>query len=365
MCIRDSNIPELGLNEELITDENGRVKFEMTVDQITYWSVKDPVLYDLTIQTKEEKIIDKIGFRTIQTKGAQILLNNEPIYLKGISIHEESPSRPGRGYSEKDAEQLLQWAIDLGCNYIRLAHYPHNEHMVRLADKKGILVWEENPVYWTISWNNQDTYKNAENQLSELISRDKNRASVIIWSMANETPNTPERNTFLSKLAKHARNLDNTRLISAALEQKNYNGNPSIRTIDDPFADIVDVLSFNQYIGWYDGLPDKCESITWQIDQDKPVVISEFGAGAKQGLHGDKGARWTEEFQEDLYIKTLAMLDGIQKIQGISPWILVDFRSPRRVLPKIQDGWNRKGLISDEGVKKKAFFILQNYYEKK
>ena len=111
----------------------------------------------------------------------------------------------------------------------------------------------------------------------------------------------------------------------------------------------------DRYIGWYDGLPEKCETITWQIDQDKPVVISEFGAGAKQGLHGDKHARWTEEFQEDLYIKTLAMLYRVEKIQGISPWILVDFRSPRRVLPKIQDGWNRKGLISEEGVKKKAF----------
>ena len=358
-------IPELGLNKEFTTDDNGRVTFEIKVDQIAYWSIENPVLYDLSIQTEAEEIKDKIGFRTIETKGAEILLNNKPIYLKGISIHEESPHRAGRGYSEEDAEQLLQWAKDLGCNYVRLAHYPHNEHMVRLADKKGILVWEENPVYWTISWDNQDTYKNAENQLSELISRDKNRASVIIWSMANETPNTPERNAFLSKLASHAKNLDNTRLISAALEQKNYNGNPSIRTIDDPFADVVDVLSFNQYIGWYDGLPEKCETITWQIDQDKPVVISEFGAGAKQGLHGDKHARWTEEFQEDLYIKTLAMLNRVEKIQGISPWILVDFRSPRRVLPKIQDGWNRKGLISEEGVKKKAFFVLQDFYQKK
>ena len=217
--------------------------------------------------------------------------------------------------------------------------------MVRLADQKGILVWEENPVYWTISWDNPDTYKNAENQLSELIARDKNRASVIIWSMANETPNVPARNEFLTKLATFTKIQDNTRLISAALEQKNYQGDPLIRTIDDPFADVVDVLSFNQYIGWYDGLPEKCATITWKIEQDKPVLISEFGAGAKQGLYGSKHARWTEEFQEDLYIKTLAMIDKIDKVQGFSPWILVDFRSPRRVLPQIQDGWNRNCLL--------------------
>jgi beta-glucuronidase len=154
-------------------------------------------------------------------------------------------------------------------------------------------------------------------------------------------------------------------LISAALEQSDFEGNSTIRTINDSFADIVDVLSFNQYVGWYDGLPEKCGQITWKITQNKPVLISEFGAGAKVGLHGDKLTRWTEEFQEDVYVQTLKMLDGIEQIQGFSPWILVDFRSPRRVLPKIQDGWNRKGLISEDGQKKKAFFVLKDYYDSK
>lgn len=234
--------------------------------------------------------------------------------------------------------------------------------MVRLADQMGILVWEENPVYWTISWDNDATYQNAENQLAELIRRDKNRASVIIWSMANETPTSDSRNSFLGRLASYARGADGTRLISAALEQRNLNGEHFIRTIDDPFADVVDILSFNQYIGWYDGLPDKCDKISWVIEQDKPIIISEFGAGAKYGVHGDHYERWTEEYQEHLYIQTLSMLDKIDALQGISPWILIDFRSPRRVLPGIQDGWNRKGLMSEKGEKKKAFFVLQDYY---
>lgn len=359
------SIPELKISKQLQTNANGTVEFEIKAKKIAYWSTKNPYLYNVILKTSKDEITDQIGFRTIKTKGQEILLNDEKIFLKGISIHEESPFRGGRGYSEEDAQQLLTWAQELGCNYVRLAHYPHNEHMVRLADKMGILVWEENPVYWTISWENKETYANAKNQLTEVINRDKNRAAVIIWSMANETPTSDARNTFLGNLAKHAREMDGTRLISAALEQSDYNGDPTIRTINDEFADVVDVLSFNQYVGWYDGLPEKCSQISWKITQDKPVLISEFGAGAKYGYHGDKLTRWSEEYQANLYEETLKMIDGIDQLQGFSPWVLVDFRSPRRVLPKIQDGWNRKGLISEKGEKKAAFIILRDYYNAK
>lgn len=359
------SIPELNVVKNFVTDDNGKFSIDISSDKIKYWSVKTPYLYNVIIKTEEDKITDQIGFRTIKTDGSQILLNGESIFLKGISIHEESPIKGGRGHSIEDAKQLLNWAQDLGCNYVRLAHYPHNEHMVRLADKMGILVWEENPVYWTISWDNEQTYLNAKNQLSEVIDRDKNRASVIIWSMANETPTSDARNTFLTKLSTYTKEKDPTRLISAALEQSNYKGNPLVRTIDDPFAEVVDILSFNQYIGWYDGGIEKCQTISWNIEYDKPVMISEFGAGAKFGLHGDKDTRWSEEYQEYLYQETLKMIDQIDQLKGFSPWILVDFRSPRRVLPEIQDGWNRKGLISEDGKKKKAFFVLKNYYDNK
>ena len=358
-------IPDLKINKELTTDKKGLATIEIPVKKIQYWSNFNPFLYDVTLSFNKDQINDKIGFRTIRTEGKDILLNGKPIFLKGISIHEESPFTKGRGNSEKDARQLLGWTKELGCNYVRLAHYPHNEHMVRVADELGILVWEENPVYWTIDWTNPETLKNAKNQLTEVINRDKNRASVIIWSMANETPQSTERLSFLTQLANQARKLDPTRMISAALEQSAYQGDQHIRTIDDPFAEVVDILSFNQYVGWYDGLPEKCKTITWKIEQNKPVLISEFGAGAKFGLHGDKNERWTEEYQAYLYEETLKMLDKVDQFRGTSPWILVDFRSPRRPLPKIQDGYNRKGLISENGEKKKAFYILQNYYTNK
>ena len=358
-------IPELGIKRNVKTDSSGKCEFEFKAKKIDYWSPASPKLYDISFSSESDQITDQIGFRTIQTEGADILLNGKKIFLKDISIHEESPIHDGRANSEEDARKLLEYAQSLGCNYVRLAHYPHNEYMVRLADKMGILVWEENPVYWTISWENEDTYLNAQNQISEVIDRDKNRASVIIWSMANETPTSEARNSFLTKLAKFTKDKDPTRLISAALEQQNYKGDPNIRTIHDSFADIVDILSFNQYIGWYDGTIEKCKKIKWTITQDKPVMISEFGAGAKYGLHGDKDERWTEEYQEYLYEETLKMLDQIKQLSGISPWVLVDFKSPRRVLPEIQDNYNRKGLISEKGEKKKAFYALKKYYDSK
>lgn len=358
-------IPELNINKKVKTDTTGVAFFNISSTKIKYWSDKNPYLYNIFLQLNNDVVTDKIGFRTIKTSGSSILLNDKKVYLKGISIHEESPFSGGRAHTKEDAKKLLSWAKELGCNYVRLAHYPHNEHMVRLADEMGILVWEENPVYWTISWKNNATYNNAKNQLAEVISRDKNRASVIIWSMANETPTSAARNTFLTNLTDFTRKEDPTRLISAALEQSDYKNSKTIRTINDEFADVVDVLSFNQYIGWYDGLPEKTERITWKITQNKPVLISEFGAGAKKGFYANKDIRWSEEFQEEVYKKTLKMMDKIEPLQGFSPWILVDFKSPRRVLPEIQDNFNRKGLISEKGEKKKAFFVLQNFYNSK
>ena len=359
------NISEAKILKKLSTDITGRVQINIRKAKLKKWSPENPKLYNVSLFTGEDRIEDKIGFRTIKTEGTTILLNNKPIFLRGICIHEESPINQGRAKTMKDSEKLLEWVKEMNGNFARLAHYPHNEYMVRAADSMGILLWEENPVYWTIKWENPGTYDNAQNQLTEVIQRDKNRASVIIWSMANETPVSEPRLKFLKKLKEHTRSLDPTRLISAALEQNAVDGNSNMLTIDDPFAEEVDILSFNQYIGWYVGLPDKARTISWKIDQNKPVFISEFGAGAKFGYHADKETRWSEEYQEYLYVETLNMLDKIEKLQGFSPWILKDFRSPRRSLAKIQDGYNRKGLIDEKGNKKKAFFLLKKYYDNK
>jgi beta-glucuronidase len=166
-------------------------------------------------------------------------------------------------------------------------------------------------------------------------------------------------------LVSKARSLDSTRLISAALEKHYRSDNENIAVVEDPMAEWVDLVAFNQYIGWYDGLPEKTQRITWEIKYNKPVFISEFGGGAKQGYHGDVNTIFTEEFQENLYKKSLGMIDKIDGFVGTSPWILADFRSPRRLLDGIQDDFNRKGVLSNQGVKKKAFYVLKDFYDKK
>jgi len=355
------SIPELKIKKELTTTADGTATVFMKAKPVL-WSPATPKLYKVAITMDGETISDEIGFRKIETRGKQILLNGEPIYLKGISIHEEKPYGGGRANSTEDAHTLLSWAKELGCNFVRLAHYPHNEYAVREAERMGILVWSEIPVYWTIAWKNFDTYKNAEAQLHDMIARDHNRANVIIWSIANETPHSAERDQFLGRLATYARTQDTTRLISMAMEvtgASNYHNR-----LQDNMNKYVDVVSFNQYIGWYRDVND-APKMTWEIPYEKPVIISEFGGGAKAGYHGAQNQRWTEEFQENLYRQNCAMLDKIDGLAGTTPWILKDFRSPRRVLTGIQDYYNRKGLFSDDGQKKKAFYVLKEWYEGK
>ncbi len=359
------SIPELNVTSEGQTDANGVARFEFPVRGLALWSPENPKLYQVTFNTATDHMSDKIGFRTIETRGSEILLNGRPVFLRGISIHEENPFRGGRAYAPEDARQLLGWAKELGCNFARLAHYPHSEHMARVADEMGVLLWEEVPVYWTISWKNPDTLANARTQLTDLITRDRNRASVIVWSVANETPVSPERTAFLKTLVDTARAADATRLVSAAMEVHADPADANHKIVDDPFGEFTDLLSFNEYIGWYDGAPDKIGRVHWTIKYDKPVFISEFGADALQGWHADALTRFSEEYQADLYRKTIAMLEKIPQWRGTTPWILCDFRSPRRPLPHVQDGWNRKGLIGENGTKKMAFGVLQEFYQRK
>lgn len=354
-------IPELKIDKTFETNPEGVVVASWKASP-KLWSPEDPKLYHVELIYNEETLTDEIGFRSIRTEGKKLLLNGRPIFLKGISMHEEKAYGGGRANSTSDAHLLLSWAKELGCNFVRFAHYPHNEHAVREAERMGILLWSEIPCYWTIAWTNESTYQNAQSQLRDMILRDQNRANIIIWSIANETPHSAERDRFLSRLSTYAKSLDSSRLISMAMEvtsAKNY-----VNRLNDNMNQYVDVVSFNQYVGWYRDVND-APKMTWEIPYDKPVIVSEFGGGAKYGLHGEKNQRWTEEFQENLYKENVAMLDKIDGLAGTTPWILKDFRSPRRVLPGVQDYYNMKGLFSDKGEKKKAFFVLKEWYEKK
>lgn len=367
-------IPEAGAEVTVQTDAKGYATFTFEAD-LTLWSPENPYLYDVELHAETDSIVDRIGFRSIQVKGRDILLNGKPIFIRGISVHEEAPIRTGRAFSREDAQILLGWAKELNCNFVRLAHYPHNENMVRMADEMGLLVWSEIPLYWAIDWTDPTVDHNARKMLTQMIARDKNRASVILWSVANETRLSEPRLQFLGSLANLARELDPTRLITAALlaekgyvdgRDDNFEGVQQKIVINDPLGTYLDVIGCNQYQGWYsDRTTLTPYQAVWETPYEKPVVFSEFGAGIKQGLRGDKWDVWTEEYGVLVYENQIKMIENIDFLRGTSPWLLMDFRSPRRLNPSIQDYFNRKGLISERGHKKDAFFVLQKFYEKK
>lgn len=356
------DIPELGISRHFRADSAANV--EITVPGLKRWSPAHPKCYTVILRAGADRVADRIGFRTVEASGDRVLVNGKPVFLRGISIHEEIPSEHRRAYSRADAAQLLGEARELGCNMVRLAHYPHDETMTRLADSLGILVWSEIPVYWTIDFSSAEVLRKAEAQLTAMIDRDRNRASILVWSVGNETPVSPVRTRFMHTLIDSAHALDHTRLVSAALEV-NYNAASDIHEINDPLGAFVDLVAFNEYLGWYGGTPDKCQTARWATPYHKPLFISETGAGAKYGYHADSLTRFSEEYQKWYFEEQVKMFSRMPaNFTGLSPWVLNDFRSPKRNNPLYQDGWNRKGLFDDQGHKKEAFEVLRDYYRK-
>ncbi len=365
-------IAELGLDLAGTTDAQGDWHARAPAPRaLARWSPDSPKLYDVVLEAGEDRWRDRIGFRTIEVRGADILLNGRPIFLRGISLHEEEIGPdPTRNMTPEAASALLTQVKDgLHGNYVRLAHYPHSEVMTRAADRLGLLVWSEVPVYWMVAWANPDTLATARNMVAENILRDRDRASIIIWSVANETPVSDARNAFLRTLVSDVRQLDDSRLVSAALlvERDPKPGVPTM-TMADPLADVLDVVAINTYNGWYtpDRLADLPGSV-WHVPAGKPLIFSEFGADAKAGFEDERAAprKFSEQYQADFYRRTLEMADRIPTLRGLSPWILKDFRSPRRQNPDFQQGWNRKGLISETGQRKQAFKVLADDYERR
>lgn len=361
-------IPTIGLSLDGKADGAGNWSATVPAPAgLRRWSPETPTLYDLSITAGHDVWRDRVGFRTIAVKGHDILLNGKPIFLRGIALHEEEfGENPTRAITPQAARALLTEVKDgLHGNYVRLAHYPHSEVMTRMADEMGLLVWSEIPDYWLVDFQSPAVLAKARHMLAEEIARDRDRASIIIWSIANETPVTPARNRFLETLAADAHRLDDSRLVSAALlVDRTEEGGKSVFDVNDPLIPSLDLMAVNTYNGWY--TEDSLASLpgfVWRSPYDKPLVFSEFGADALAGFQdAARTHKFSEEYQADYYHATLAMAAKIPFLAGMSPWILKDFRSPRRQHPIFQQGWNRKGLESPTGVRKQAFAVLADYY---
>ena len=409
-------IPELQFKDEFKTNSLGRIVETIKITP-QLWSPSNPKLYEVIIASEDEKISDEIGFRSIKTQGQKIYLNNSEIQFKGIAMHSEPIGVPGPAFSKQHFHDLLTTAKDLNINFVRAAHYPYTRHLAKVADQMGLMLWEEIPVYWNIDWDNSATLNIAKNQITRLVQRDHNRASVVVWSVANETPLSSSRMEFLNALLSEVQLNDKTRLTTAALlsgseeqfrslvivlalqgiksnwidpkekaifqsilEQANIPVDIELNfsiSIDDPLGETVDLISYNEYFGWYyvtffteqmrisEGTLRKLifeimPTIKITSSYNKPIHISEFGAGAKYGNKTNK--IWSEGYQAKLYVHQLEMLANNPQIQGISPWVLKDFRAMLRPLADIQDFYNRKGLIDESGNKKEAFEVLADFY---
>lgn len=360
-------IPELNVRQQVQTDGTGKASVAFKVKGLQRWMPEKAKLYDVSLILNRDTIRDQIGFRHIAVDGERIVINGRPQFMRSISFHEEIPQRKGRAFSEADACMLLNEAKVLGVNMIRLAHYPQNEYIVRMAERMGIVLWQEIPVWQGIDFDNKGTEIKAVKMLREMIQRDKNRCAVGFWGVANETKPSVARNHFLKALLEEGKSIDPTRLYVAAFDLAYFNKERQRFEMDDPFIGNLDVVAVNKYMGWYHPWPVTPDKAVWHVATGKPLIISEFGGEALYGQLGDreKASSWSEDYQAKLYNDNLEMFRHIPNLAGVSPWVLFDFRSPFRFQPEFQEGWNRKGLVSDQGLRKKAWYIMRDYYKEK
>lgn len=360
-------IPEVGIKMSLITDDDGTASARLRTTKLRRWSPDDPKTYNVNITTSSDTVTEQIGFRNINISKEKVLLNDHPVFLRSVAFHEEIAQRMGRATSHADAIALVSEAKALGCNMVRLAHYQQNEYIVREAEKQGLILWQEIPVWQAIDFNNDSTLAKACHMLQETIHRDRNRCADCFWGIANETKNTEPRNRFLTQLLQAGKDMDTTRLFVAAFDLAYFDRQEDEFTMYDDFYPLLDVVGINKYMGWYASWPKDPSLLRWNVARGKPLFISEFGGEALYGYHGsDTDANsWSEEYQAKLYRDNLRMFNNIPNLCGISAWALFDFRSPTRLQPTYQEGWNRKGLISDQGQRKQAWHIIHDYYIKK
>lgn len=347
-------IAELGVRHTLqVRAGHARVVLDA---QPRLWSPEDPHRYAVQFALGADVLSDMVGFREVRADGQRILLNGRSIYLKGICVHEDDLLL-GKVSTEADVRRRFADARALGCNFLRLSHYPHHGHVARIADELGFLLWAEIPVYWAIDFGNPATLVDARNQLRELVRRDRNRASVILWGVGNENEDSDARLAFMRDLAETARAMDPTRLVGAAclINRQKF-------CIEDRLTAHIDVIGINEYFGWYEPDFSGLDRLLHASAPDKPVIISETGADALAGHHGRTDEFFTEECQAHVFAQQIERLAQAPYICGMTPWLLYDFRSERRQTV-FNQGFNRKGLIAeDKRTRKLAFAVLARHY---
>ena len=342
-------------------------KLTLEVKKANFWNTETPNLYDLTVDIiKEDSIIDsytlKVGIRTIEVKGDKLLLNGNPIYLTGFGRHEDFPIT-GRGYVPaviiKDYS-LMRW---IGANSFRTSHYPYSEQMMDLADRLGFLVIDEIPaVGLTFSKDVIDRQLELCNQyIEELIKRDKNHPSVIMWSLANEPHNSLKSGEFFKLLYDKTRELDSTRLITVV----------NMMGVKERAFQFCDVLCINRYYGWYlqpGDIDEACEILSKEMDKlyekyRKPIILSEFGADTIPGWHSQPPEMFSEEYQTEFIKKYIDVCRSKPYVIGEHVWNLCDFKTSQGITR--MGSINYKGVFTRDRRPKMAAHLLRKLWKEK
>ncbi len=336
------------------------------------WTPEFPNLYafEAQIMGDSEVIERRFGIRTIEVKNKAIYLNNQQIKLRGVSLHEEFMPF-GRAQTKEHRVQDIKNIKKLGFNTVRTAHYSHDESLMNAADELGILIFEEIPVYWLCDYKNPETLKTAAKQLKSLIYRDFNHPSVILWSVGNEVP-VEKRSCyqFILQLMRLAKKLDPSRIVTYV----------SNRMFSDKLHMKSDLACINLYFGWYLASERNLNlllDIIHETDSTHPWIITEFGAGAQYGFHSAQYQKFSEEKQASIISHSIETFNSKDYVAGWIIWIYRDFRSALRT-NQYQQGFNRKGLVSDKNepkliakvihyvlnkiTKKRRFRIMPKYY---
>lgn len=359
--------------------DDGVAQTTITVPNARFWSDSDPYLYNLTVETDEDRYDLQVGIRTVAVQDGKILLNGKPVTMNGFGRHEDFPAS-GKGLNlplmVKDY-QLMRWT---GANSYRTSHYPYSEEEMQLADREGFLIIDEIPAV-SLQFESEEMaaarLQVCLQQLDELVTRDKNHASVLMWSVANEPmpvtlridnpvaraddASIPRGRKFLETLLQRARELDPTRLVTLV----SLMGGPT------DWLHECDVICMNRYWGWYvlgGQLPNAFAMLEKELDSTweqfgRPIIMTEFGADTMAGMHGHPSVMWTEEYQAEYIRGHLAVAARKEYVAGMQVWNFADFAAVQSIMRV--GGLNMKGVFTRTRQPKMAAHVLREFWVKK